>query len=489
MKRSRRKKVLGLAIGDRSILAAEVVAGERPEVTQIGELVYPEGVSPSTPELLGKLLGDFLRERQFSARVAVVGLPARWLIVRPKEVPPADVATVTGMLRLAAEADFPTDLKDLVFDFAGALDGAENKSVLLMATQQKYVDAAALLCETARLKAVSVTSSAVALGEATGRSMSKDALVLAVGPSGAEMTAQTGNASSAIRHLRAPLPQPPFVSELRRALLTLSGGKPGRDLVVWDGAGFDAGCLGENLGVNVRLGDLPALGVNTSTTGANGEGRKFAAAVALGLSGIGLGGRSVDFLHSRLAPPKQQRVPRWVPWAVIGAIVLIGSVVYAYVDLQTQRSTRDALQSQYDHEKADVATATSFVAKVSFAQAWHGGDPRYLSCLRDLTAAVPADGTTYATSLVLHEVVHTAGGQAMSNASAAAKLLQADLHQLSAQLSGKTSDQDRVHALLERLQHVPTFTDVRLGASNANVRDHDVTFSITWTYTPSKTVQ
>jgi hypothetical protein len=61
LKRSRRKKVLGLAIGDRSILAAEVVAGERPDVTQIGELIYPEGVSPSTPELLGKLLGDFLR--------------------------------------------------------------------------------------------------------------------------------------------------------------------------------------------------------------------------------------------------------------------------------------------------------------------------------------------------------------------------------------------------------------------------------------------
>jgi Tfp pilus assembly protein PilN len=490
LKPPRRKKVLGLAIGDRSILVAEVVAGEQPQVTRLGELAYPEGVSPSTPELLGKLLGDFLREREFTARVAMVGLPARWLVVRPKEVPPADVATVTGVLRLAAEAEFPTDIKDLVFDFAGTIDSAEAKSVLLMATPQKYVDAAVLLCETARLKAVGVTSSAVALGEATGRSMSNDALVLSLGPTGGEMTSQNGNSSSAIRHLRPPSPQPPFVSEVRRALLTLSGGKTGRDLIVWDGAGLGAGYLGDNLGVNVRQGDLPALGVNTSAMSANGEGRKFAAAVALGLAGIGLGERSVDFLHSRLAPPKAQRVPRWVPWAVIAGVLLVGSIIYGIVDIKNQRADLDSLQSQYDNEKANVAVAEAFVAKVSFAQAWHGGDPRYLACLRDLTAAIPEDGTTYATSLTLHEIVRPANGQTASNASAAAKLLQGDSHQLSAQLSGKTSDNRSANAVQERLQQVKTFTDVRIVAtsSNNNSREHDVTFSITWTYTPPKRV-
>lgn len=455
----------------------------------MGELVYPEGVSPASAEALGVLLADFLRENRFSARAAVIGLPARWLVVKPKEVPPADRETVTGMLRLAAEGEFPSDLKDLVYDYAGSLGAAEAKTVLMVATPRKYVDAAVQLCQTARLDPVAVTSSAVALGEATGRSMSKDALVLAVGPSGAEMTSQNGTASSAIRHLRAPSPQPPFVSDLRRALLTLSNGKPGRELILWDGAGLDARHLGDNLGVQVRSGDLPALGVNTPTTSANGEGRKYAAAVALGLAGIGLADESVDFLHSRLAPPKEQKVPSWAIWAVAGALLLIGLIVYGYTDIQNISAARDSLKSGLDKQKTEIATASAFVAKVSFAQAWYGGNPRYLACLRDLTTAMPEDNTTYATSLMLHEASHAASGQAISNVKEAMKQLQGDTHALTGTLFGKTSDQERVNALLDRMQRVPSLSKVELVNSNANPRDRDVSFTINFIYTPPKAAQ
>ena len=135
MKRTRRKKVLGLALGERSLLAAEIiVAGEQPTVTAVGEMPYPEGISVNTPAELAKPLAEFLRSKGFTARQVVVGLPAKWLVVRPKEVPPVDAATVTEMLRLAAESEFPTDIKDLVFDFTGTLGDHQAKSVLLMAT-------------------------------------------------------------------------------------------------------------------------------------------------------------------------------------------------------------------------------------------------------------------------------------------------------------------------------------------------------------------
>ena len=83
------------------------------------ELVYPEGLVLTRPEELGKALAAFLRDNQFTATDAVVGIPARWLVVKPKDVPPADAATLVPMLRLQAEADFSSELKDLVYDFVG----------------------------------------------------------------------------------------------------------------------------------------------------------------------------------------------------------------------------------------------------------------------------------------------------------------------------------------------------------------------------------
>src|SRR5689334_15294387 len=135
-----------MALGERSLIAAEVVSGaEQPQVTAVGELVYPEGLSITSTEGLAKLLAGFLRERGFTARQTVVGLPAKWLVVRPKEVPPADTQTVTEMLRLSAESEFPSDIKDLVYDVAGNVGDGQAKSVLMMATPRKYIDAAVAL--------------------------------------------------------------------------------------------------------------------------------------------------------------------------------------------------------------------------------------------------------------------------------------------------------------------------------------------------------
>lgn len=484
MKRTRRKKVLGLALGERSLLAAEIiVAGEQPTVTAVGEMPYPEGISVNTPAELAKLLTEFLRSKGFTARQVVVGLPAKWLVVRPKEVPPVDAATATEMLRLAAESEFPTDIKDLVFDFTGTLGDHQSKSVLLMATPRKYVDAAVALCDAARLMPVSVTSSGIALGEATGRVMARDPLVLAVGPGGAEMTSQIGTASSAIRHLRAPDPQPAFASELRRALLTFGSGKNGRELILWDGAGLDAGQLREDLGVSVRSGDLPDLGVSTPATSANGEGRKYAAAVALGLAGIQGAADSVDFLHPRLAPPKQQRIPPWALTAALSVIVVIGLCVWAYSDLQNMRAHLASDQAKYAAESPRLTVAEDFVNKVSFAQAWHGGNPRYLACLQDLTVSIPEDYQTYVTNIVIQEVPKP---QVTNSATKAPKAAANETRPLSVHLFGKTADHDKVSTLLSQLQRVSTFSDVTLTNSNSNPRERDWSFSVTFTYTPPK---
>ncbi len=135
MKPSRLNKVLGLALGERSLLAAEVAnAAAGPEVRRAAEFVYPDGLSTKDPAALGAALAAFLKDGGFSARAAVVGLPARWLVVKSKDVPPADPATLADLLRLQAEGEFSSELKDLVYDYAADATAGHPTSVLLMAT-------------------------------------------------------------------------------------------------------------------------------------------------------------------------------------------------------------------------------------------------------------------------------------------------------------------------------------------------------------------
>jgi hypothetical protein len=487
LKSTRYKKILGLAVGERSLFAAEVSAGARPQIRKLAELVYPPGISPQQPRELGQVLATFLRDQGVSAGAAIVGIPVKWLLVKCKEVPPVDGTTLSDMLRLQAESEFSSELKDLVFEYVQGPVGAGGKSVLLLATQRKHLDWVSELCEAAKLKTVGVIPAALALGQSTvGVASEKETMVLAVGQGGSELTTQSGGQSSSIKHLRACEPRAPFVSELRRAVSTMPASAAGRELVMWDGTDLDAHALSEQLGLSVRRGDLPSLGVDASLAGSNGQGHKFASAVAVAL--WGLAGRSdVDFLHSRLAPPKERRVPRWAVLAAAAAIITIGGGIYAYHDLQVQQTEAEKLQARLDGMKSEITAALGFVSKVSVAQAWHAGQPQYLACLRDLTDAIPEDGQTYASSLSLAEVTHPSSGSS-SPSSAAAVAKETESRKLIGHLDGKTSDQQRAQwlSILDLLKSNPAFSDVTLGSTSNLTREREVSFSVNFTYDPAK---
>lgn len=477
------KKVLGLALGEKSLLAAELIAGDRPEVVRLAEWAYPEGLWPGRPAELGKALGQFLETNQFSARVAVVGIPAKWIIVKSKEVPPADTATLVQVLRLQAEAEFSTELKDLVYDFVADAPRGQAKSVLLMATSQKYPDAIGVMCQAAKIKPLFVTPTALALGEMTGEAMDKEVLVLAVSAAGCELFARHGATAGAIRSLRPPTPAGPFVNELRRAVSTLTAATAGREMVLWGGDGVDADSLRDQLGLPVRNGDLPSLGVIATGPSANGDGRKFAAAVALAASGLGRRRPAVDFLHSRLAAAKPQRFPQWAVWAAGAAALLLVICLAGWADLVHQQNKLDALNEQINDTKDQVVQATDFVSRVTAIQHWHGGDQRYVACLCNLTSAIPEDGQTYATSLTVGEATRFTSGSAAMSASAQKN---GDDRGLSCQMIGKTSDQQHARALVDRISGVPGFSEVTLNGTQDSGREKQVSFSITFIYTPPK---
>ena len=323
-----RQKVLGLAVTDKSMLLAEVCAGSGDEPafkgTRLAEFPYPAGLTLESGEALGVELARFLKAARITARQVVIGIPAKWVVVKPKQVPPADTATIAESLRLQAEGDFSQALSELVFDYGGQTSTTEARQVLLMATPRKNIDQLLAVTNAARLEAVMVTPSAASLGWATGQATG-DAMVLSLGEMGAEFAAQNGALPCALRHLGpAPrdVPGPMFLSELRRTASTLPPNRPangqagvasGRELVVYNGFSQDAQArqtIGESLGVNVRAGDLAALGVTmpASADVAIANPAHFAPAVSLALAGMRSTAANeagaVDFLHTRLAPPK-----------------------------------------------------------------------------------------------------------------------------------------------------------------------------------------
>jgi hypothetical protein len=484
LKPLRQKKVLGIVIGERSMLAAEVIAGgDRPQVRRLAEMVYPEGITLSEPAELARAVVHFLKDNQFGTRAAVIGIPLKWIVVKPKEVPPADDETVAQLLRLEAEQEFSTELKDLVYDFAGdSVTAGKNRTVLLAATSKKHIDAIETLCEGARLQVLAITPSALALGTMTGAGSQSDVLVLSVGSAGSELSSQRQSSAMAIRSLRPAMPQAPFVSELRRAVSTLPTVEGGREMVLWDGAGMDADNLRKQLGVNIRAGELGALGVDASQTGVNGQGAKFAAAVALGLSAIGDSCPAIDFLHSRLAPPDQHKIPRWSYLAVAAAVLLIVLGVFAYNDLNDQQALVDAAQAKIDKQKPQVTAAQDFVAKATTAQYWHAGDPRYLYCMRDLEQLIPRDNQTYAISWEIRAQTPPLNAPANQNSAAAPPSADSE-RALLVTLQGHTPNMESVTTLVDLMHHSPDkFKDVNIGSQQKVGRTNEWSFTISFGY-------
>jgi len=259
-----------------------------------------------------------------------------------------------------------------------------------------------------------------------------------------------------------------------------------REMVLWDGAGLDAANLGKQLGVNVRAGELGAFGVDAGAAGINGQGAKYAAAVALALSAMGETGPGIDFLHSRLAPPRQHRISRWGYLAAAAGVLLIILAINAYTGLSAQEQQVADKNAEIAAQQKQVDAARDFVNKETLAEYWRAGDPRYMACMRDLDAVIPEDGQTYATSLEIKAQTPPLNSQ--GNQPAATPMPGADdQRMLSVTLQGHTANLESVTALVDRMNHNPVvFKDPKPGPEIKMPRTQEFLFSIVFGYLPPK---
>ena len=229
--------------------------------------------------------------------------------------------------------------------------------------------------------------------------------------------------------------------------------------------------------------ELSALGVDTTENGNNGDGSKFAA-VALAMLPMTDAGTPADFLHSRLAPPKEQKIPYWAQVGGLVAILVIALSIYAYTYLDGKQADWHKVQSEVDSHQTDIKNKNDFLSQVTFAErCWHGGDPRYLACMKDVIDSMPGlvnNSDTYATFLEVKEAPRP------TNSATAGTSKADESRSLTGHCGCPHHDPCQHHHVLAALRTNKAFTDVKIGATIFTPRTRETSFSISFTYTPGK---
>lgn len=475
--RLRSSGFLGLALGDRSILCAEVaVSGDRRMVRRAATFTLPADASFDKPDTTGRLLAGFLRQQHFRASKAVVGVPARWLLAAERQVPPSSGDQLAALLRLQAERLSVSESGEMVFDYTGRVDASRGGRVMLIGILREQLERIELFLDAAGISVVAVMPTSLALASVMQQDQDRPMLVL--GRQNAELVWQHRETPRLLRHVVLTTVNgdgvpalAPLGSELRRSLALVPPGDGGRsdEMLLWDGIGLSEGQVSElsnRLGMSVRSGGgLGPLGLqadkNADLRGDAGGPGRFVPAMALALAGTQRRALPLDLKHSRLAPPRRRTFDRRLAWAIM--LTAVGAVALAslYWNVHQRQDELRDLRTKLDTLAPDIKAAEQMLAHVSYANGYFDARPPILDCLREVTLAFRDDQPIWVTSFVLRE-----NGKG--------------------QLIGKATDQKTILMLCDRLQKTPRFMDVRtLQMSEVNVaggRSKEQSFTIAFTF-------
>jgi hypothetical protein len=470
------RKIIGLAMGERVIHAAELrVSGARRSLGHAAAFTLGDTLKLDDAAAVGSALKKFLAENKLRGKQVVIGLPAAWLMAKRQQVP-ANVKgdALAGVLRLQAERQFAAEARDIVVDYVAG-SGEPKDSVLLVATVRKRMQQATAIAEAAGLKVLAVTSTGAALAMADADSASR--IVVQVEPTAVEVAVRGVDQFAALQHIHLPdqagataaSSTDVVANELRRMIAVggvseVAGDKPA--LTIWDGIGLSADAM-QTIGRRTMVGDV-RRGELTSIAEFNGVARpekpeRFAAAVALARVGADRALMPVDFLHSRLAPVKKRRIDKRLRIPALIALLILVGIGWLVMDWSEKAAAVASLQKSVDSDKDHVKKANELVSKVSYAEGWFAQRSKVLELMRELTNAFPED-RIWAASVSLRD-------------------------DLQGNLSGKAYDNQTVLETIGRIKQSPVFENVKLVSmrqAGTGKEARELSFSINFRYNPAK---
>lgn len=445
------QRILGIAMADHALLLAQVhLGGAQPRVIRQScfDLAAPHALDDV--QACGLALAAHLKEHGYTAREAVVGLPARHVMTRHRSVPAAADADALGnMLRLGIERDFPGRSREWTFDYhlGTAHDGVSD--CLLVATRAALLEklSQVLTAARVRLRAATPTALVAAAGIAPDRPC------LFVSHAGAELLLAARGGWTTL--MRLPVDDSVLESREQQAVLT---GSVMRALASQD-AEMDA-TIDRDAGVTLladrSVGDAYRLAVRRALepTLKVHDGGTIDCATALARGGL-----PVDLVSSKLAAPSRAGLSQRVRIAGYVAAVVVLLLLLVGWRWWSASAELHRLRSAYDTIAARADTLDDVRRTISDADPWYRHRPGYLDCLAAISHAFPVEQRIWVTSLRIGD-------------------------DLRGSVKCRAANKDTMLACLKAMQASPALTDVQLRDwSEADRAAGIVGFEITFTCT------
>jgi hypothetical protein len=468
----RAKSMLGISVGPAGLAIAERT---RRGTGPVAQFALSSESSLHDGRALGLELGRFLKHNGFTARQVVFGVPARWLVQHIQILPPADHQTADRILWNSSAEQAAVDLGDMDFDYAGQPSPTRQTTVLLLGIQRIWIKRLRALARAAGLHIVSVMPTGIAIAAATAPH-EPTSLILSIRPDARELISADANTVPFLRQV-GPSSSGPFpLAELRRSTAAAIGSLAAADstritdpsarrLVIWDEVGHDrefVESMGRETGLPWRLASPSWVGAPDTAPSSDPLSTAQAGISALALASVASTSSqlAVDFIHPKLAPPPMTRATRQtVLRRIVVAVILIATIAGA-CDLARLEWQVAAADRQLADLAPRLAAAQPYVEKMEFAASFHPGRLDYLACIRDLTVAVPQDGSVFLTSFNLAA-------------------------NMRGTFSGNASDRQAVLDLIDRLKSTGRFRDLnfsRLDRRTGPTKLSPMTFGVNFGY-------
>jgi len=435
------RRLLGLVIGHKAIVIAELSAGKPSRVVRHDRYEWPAELSLDKPQELGKALGEYLRSQRYAVKQVVVGLPGRWTLLKARTLPPAAASAVPAMLRLAVEREYHSSAREWAFDFITQLGQEQGHHVLLGAAPRSRMDQVNQMLQAAGLSPVAIVPTTL-----TCFSQINESAVLMASEDGLELAVRSGSRVVAVDRLVASLNQPEALGvEIRRVLAMHQVAES--TLKVHDGrpAPQTEADWNKQLGMNVTL--LPAWAGQGNAAG------QIASAWAASKSQV------LDFMHSRLVESGKRKFTRVHLLGALAILAILLLTGFSAVDWYTRWSDVKTMRAELASMQSQLTAAKFNVDRLRLARGWYDARPHLLDAMRAITLAFPTNGQVWVTNLAMRD-------------------------DMTITLTGKAQDERAAIDLMERMRALPAFADVKLQSiRQADRNSRTVTFSITILYT------
>jgi hypothetical protein len=446
------RTILSIDLGEKSLSGAEILSGNSiPIIKQSFQWNYPEGISIG--EELGKLFRQFLRSHRITATRIAIGIPASWVLSRQKTLPPAEHASLVGLLSIEAERDFSFSRHEIVLDYCELPSKPqEPKELLLCAIPSKKLDQIQKMASAAGLKILSVAPSITALS--SFEKESSDTIVLRAGQEGIEIMKTEEGIPREIHRL-APIPterdEDPdspslkdwikkVVEETTRYLLLSPSTKKREDTAVlfWNDISLSTPLLDSLLSaLPLTIKKRNIFDLLPSTHAKDSFEPLSSSAVLLAFSSIYPRTPALNFLRPRLLLKKEWKVTPVTQRLLLAATALILLITAGIIDQQSQKKSVALLRAQTEQFSPSLKETKEILANIRALRLWKPAEPLFLECIRGLTLAFPAEGSIWTTTLSLRE-------------------------DMKGVLSGKANDDMEVLNLIESLKKNPDFSQITL---------------------------